>query len=126
MRWLLSVFSRIGVTVVSQSTFCNDLLERFDYDDRSVALTRKPVDDLGDKIIEILEQPLGNVGFFCHYHPPTISIRRYCQSLFGANSCPGNRSWMAVSTMAILTKTSPLSRSSEGVAGSITGIVGPA
>jgi hypothetical protein len=41
-------------------------LERFGHLDRSVALTRKPVDDLGDKIIEMLEQPFGIVRSFCH------------------------------------------------------------
>nr|WP_172690282.1 hypothetical protein [Agrobacterium fabrum] len=44
------------VTVVSQAMFCNDVLERFDHRDRSMALIRKPVDNLGDKIIQTLEQ----------------------------------------------------------------------
>ncbi|MBW6425662.1 hypothetical protein KX729_30165 [Rhizobium sp. XQZ8] len=56
--------SRIGVTVVSQATFCNDVLECLDYRDRSMALIRKPVDDLGDKIIEMLKQSFGIVGSF--------------------------------------------------------------
>ncbi|AHG50263.1 hypothetical protein RLEG12_01255 (plasmid) [Rhizobium leguminosarum bv. trifolii CB782] len=66
--------------VVSQATFCDDVLERFDHRDRSVSIARKPLDDLGDKIIEMLEQSFGIVGSFCHdrrssdIYPPLLPV----------------------------------------------------
>ncbi len=65
-----------------------------------MALTSETIDDLGDDIIKLLKQ---SFRFFSVMNNPLdqAPIRRCFQSLYGASSWPGNRSSMAVSTMAI-------------------------